>query len=273
MWNINTGKKVNISLSPNNIIVRSLFISSSRVEHNTMAWRSSVTLAVMIVVLSISAAHSQKCSSQTLKSKIKFESCVDLPTLKSSLHYTYNATNSSMSVAFVAAPAKPEGWIAWAINPTAQLMAGAQALLAFKSNNKVIVKTYDVVSYSNVTESKLSFETWDLSGEALGDGNLVIYGSMKVPDNVDNLNQVWQVGGEVADGKPKKHEFQQDNLKSTAKLDLLKSTSTSPAPSPAPSSSPAAAAGGGGSSSPSLKISPLLSVFVLLITSVFFSMM
>lgn len=152
-------------------------------------------------------------------------------------------------------------------------MAGSQALLGFKSNNGgVIVKTYDVVSYSKVTESRLSFDVWDLSGEATGDGNLVIYGTLRVEDDVERLNQVWQVGGEVGDdGMPRMHEFLPDNLKAKGVLELKKSISTSstPAPTSSYSSSPHE---GGSSSSSSLsliKISSLIFLSPFIITALF----
>ncbi|TXG72669.1 hypothetical protein EZV62_001248 [Acer yangbiense] len=195
-------------------------------------------LGLCVCLLLISPAVSLTCTSQTLKSNHKFDQCLDLPTLDSYLHYSYNATNSSLSIAFVAPPAKPEGWVAWAINPTGQGMAGAQALLAFKSNSKVVVKTFDVSSFSSITESKLSFETWDLSAEATSNGNLVIYGSMKVAEKADKLNLVWQVGGQVTDNKPQMHDFQPKNLKAKDTLVLEKVTSSPTSPSPSTAQAP-----------------------------------
>ncbi|KAH7576419.1 hypothetical protein ACOSP7_003302 [Xanthoceras sorbifolium] len=197
-----------------------------------------ICLSLSFWFLLISPAVSLTCNSQTLKNKKKFDKCLDLPALDSYLHYSYNATNSSLSIAFLAPPAKPEGWIAWAINPTGEGMIGSQALLAFKSNNKVVVKTLDVASYSSISESKLSFETWDLSGEATSNGNLVIYGSMKVEEKAEKLNQVWQVGGEVTDGKPKKHEFQPENMKAKDTLVLGNVIASPPSSSPTPAKDP-----------------------------------
>lgn len=111
-------------------------------------------------------------------------------------------------------------------------MAGSQALLAYKSDNKAVVKTFNLASTSSVTESKLSFETWDLNAEGGEDGSIVIYGSMKVEGG--KLNQVWQVGGEVRDGKPGMHDFQPDNLNSKGTLVLGKSKKTEKSSSSAP---------------------------------------
>ncbi|GLT31302.1 hypothetical protein SLA2020_060460 [Shorea laevis] len=88
------------------------------------------------------------CTSEKLPdSKKTFVNCTDLPTLNATLHYTCNAFNFTLSVAFVAAPASPEGWTAWAINPTGTGMVEAQALLAFKSKGFLLFKKYNIGSY------------------------------------------------------------------------------------------------------------------------------
>ncbi|XVF21303.1 hypothetical protein REPUB_Repub12eG0079300 [Reevesia pubescens] len=196
----------------------------------------SLILLFSLWVTLISPTHSIDCSSLKLPGGLKhYSNCTKLPTLNSTLHFTYNATNSSLSIAFSAAPSNPNGWIAWAINPTATGMAGSQALLAFKEKGSVIVKTYNISSYSSIVEGKLSFDVWDLEAESGDDGNMVIYGSLKVPVNAEKLNQVWQVGPGVTNGHPMKHEFAKANLASNGELKLVeKVTSGAPSPAPAP---------------------------------------
>ncbi|KAH9770893.1 auxin-induced in root cultures protein 12 [Citrus sinensis] len=198
-----------------------------------------MALAVVLLsiwVLLISPAHSLTCTSQRLTNNKKpYDSCLDLPTLSSYLHYTYNATNSSLSIAFVSTPASPDGWVAWAINPTAKGMAGSQALIALKSSGSLVVKTYNISSYSTLTESKLSFQTWDLKAESGANGTTVIYGKLKVPEKAETLNQVWQVGAQVANGHPMKHEFKPANLQAKGPLNLVKKPgSLTPASAPTP---------------------------------------
>ncbi|MBA0732762.1 hypothetical protein Gogos_016830 [Gossypium gossypioides] len=186
----------------------------------------------------ISPSHSIDCSSLKLPGGIRhYSNCTELPTLNSTLHFTYNATNSSLFIAFSAAPSNDDGWIAWAVNPTATGMAGSQALLAFKNKGSMVVKTYNISSYRSIVEGKLSFDVWDLEAEATNDGKMVIYGSLKVGGSVEKLNQVWQVGPGVSDGHPMKHEFGKANLGSWGELKLVEkvsSGSSSPAPSPVP---------------------------------------
>lgn len=187
-------------------------------------------LGLSIWLLLISPAHSLECTSQNFTDKKKYEKCVDLPALDSYLHYTYNASNSSLNIAFIAKPASADGWIAWAINPNKTGMGGSQTLLAMKSDGKFVVKTLDIQSYGSITEGKLSFDTWNLKAEAGSDGKMIIFGSVEVPEKAEKINQVWQVG-KVADGKYTKHEMQPENLKAVASLDLKAGTLSAPPPS------------------------------------------
>ncbi|XVF81264.1 hypothetical protein PTKIN_Ptkin15bG0142000 [Pterospermum kingtungense] len=197
----------------------------------------SLILLLSLMVSLISPTYSVDCSSLKIAGgKKEYSNCIQLPTLKSTLHFTYDAKNSSLSVAFSAAPPKPDGWVAWGVNPTGMGMQGAQALLAFKDKGSVVVKTYNISNYMDVAEGKLSFEVWDLEAEAGNDGKTVIYGSVKVPAGAEKVNQVWQVGP-VFDGQPGKHESGTDNLGSKGELKLVEkassgSSDSSPAQSP-----------------------------------------
>ncbi|XP_022727886.1 auxin-induced in root cultures protein 12-like [Durio zibethinus] len=160
---------------------------------------------------------------------------LDITFLNSTLHFTYNATNSSLSIAFSAALSNANGWIAWAINPTATGMAGSRALLAFKNKGSMVVKTYNIRSYSSIIEGKQSFEVWDLEAEGGDDGTMVIYGSLKVPSSAEKLNLVWQVRPGVTNGHPMKHEFAKANPASMGDLMLVEKVSSgasSPVPAP-----------------------------------------
>ncbi|KAM7270540.1 hypothetical protein ACFE04_029754 [Oxalis oulophora] len=196
---------------------------------------SFLSLSLLCAYL-ISSSHSLTCTSQNFTNNNLYTNCTDLPTLNSYLHYTYNAANSSLNIAFIATPPKSNGWISWAVNPTSTGMIGAQALIAFKSNGSLVVKKFNLTSYSKITESTaLSFDVWDLNAEEnVEDGSVVIFGSLKVPDgNRGELNHVWQVGSKVSDdGIPVKHQMVPANLKATAVLELVDNgSSVSPAPS------------------------------------------
>ncbi|KAG7630403.1 DOMON domain [Arabidopsis suecica] len=228
-------------------------------QNSAMASSSSslLILAVACFVSLISPAISQQaCKSQNLNSAGPFDSCEDLPVLNSYLHYTYNSSNSSLSVAFVATPSQANGgWVAWAINPTGTKMAGSQAFLAYRSGGAApVVKTYNISSYSSLVEGKLAFDFWNLRAESLSGGRIAIFTTVKVPAGADSVNQVWQIGGNVTNGRPGVHPFGPDNLGSHRVLsfteDAAPGSAPSPGSAPAPgtsgSTTPGTAAGGPG---------------------------
>ncbi|KAL2521526.1 auxin-responsive family protein [Forsythia ovata] len=90
--------------------------------------------------------------------------CNDLPSLNSYLHWAYGPANSTISFIFIATPTRHKGWIAWGINPTSIGMVGTQALIAFKdSKGAMTVRTYNITSYSPLTESKVWYEVKESS--------------------------------------------------------------------------------------------------------------
>ncbi|KAK6780263.1 hypothetical protein RDI58_022447 [Solanum bulbocastanum] len=184
----------------------------------------AVFVAVILVIASlICPSLSQICSSQKFTNNKVYARCSDLPVLKSFLHWTYDADNSTLSIAFVAPPDKPDGWIAWAINPNAPGMVGAQTLFAFKnSKGEMVVKTYDISSYSSIKESsKLWFDVKETAAEFSG-GLMQLFATLVLPEKgKTTLNHVWQVGPSVTDGFPGKHGFQPANLNSKGTFDLL----------------------------------------------------
>lgn len=222
---------------------------------------SVLVLTFAYLALLTSPVHSINCSSQKFTNKKLYTKCTDLPTLSSSLHWTHDSKTSSLSIAFVAPPAKPDGWIAWAINPKQTGMAGSQALIAFKdSNGSLSVNTYNISSYSSIVPGKISFEVSESSAEFSG-GSMKIFATVKLPKTMTEVNHVWQVGGTVTEGMPAEHEFQPANLKSMGKLKLptekAQSNGTSVgSPSIAPSPSPSASTSPSPSTSTSISPSP-----------------
>lgn len=228
-----------------------------------------IVLAAACFVSLISPAVSQTCSTQNILTtqKTPFQTCLDLPVLDSYLHYTYNATNSSLSIAFVATPARPSGWVAWAINPTGTGMAGSQAFVALRSRPGVapVVKTYNISSYNSLVEGKLAFDFWDLRTEALTGNRVVIHTSVKVPAGEDSVNQVWQMGGNVTNGRIGIHPFTPANLNSKAVLRFSGSDAPAFAPGGGPTT-PGQAGGPGnaGSMTTSVNFGVTFGVLVLL---------
>ncbi|KAF3327747.1 Auxin-induced in root cultures protein 12 [Carex littledalei] len=202
-----------------------------------------MAIPLLFLLLSVSlvptshAATKSTCSSYKFTNNKTYTKCTDLDQFRASLHWTYNA-DGTLSIAYIAPPASPTGWVAWGINPTAESMIGTQALIAFReSNGSMAVKTYNISSYTSVQESPISYETSDLSSVFGSDGNIVLFATLKIGKSVEILNQVYQVGSSVTNGAPDKHALKPANLASKAELALTgtKFTSMGPAPAPAPS--------------------------------------
>lgn len=121
-------------------------------------------------------------------------------------------------------------------------MAGCQTLIAFKdSNGSMIVKTYNISSYSSIVEGKIAFDVPEASAE-FSNGVMMIFATVKLSETMTEVNHVWQVGGVVKDGRPGKHEFSSENMKAMGKLELVMkaqsngSSAVSPAVAPSTSS-------------------------------------
>ncbi|KAG2669687.1 hypothetical protein I3760_14G044300 [Carya illinoinensis] len=189
---------------------------------------SAFLLLSLSALFVISPVHSLTCTSQIITNNAVYKQCLDLPRLSSYLHWTYDQSNFSLSIAFIAPPPKSDGWIAWAINPTGTGMKGAQTLLAFKSDGGgMTVKTYNIEEIGPITESKISFEVWDLSAESDG-GVMRLFAKVKVPGNAQTVNQVCQVGPSITAGLPDQHELQMANLNAKSTLSLVGEQMASP---------------------------------------------
>ncbi|EES15332.1 hypothetical protein BDA96_07G210600 [Sorghum bicolor] len=206
-------------------------------------------LALLLLLLASPAATrlaSAACGSEKFPAGRAYASCEDLPKLGASIHWTYDASKTSLSVAFVAAPAAAGGWVAWGLNPTGEGMAGTQALVALAGSGSAAptVRTYNITGYVPLGKAStpLDFPATDLAADAAGSGGKIrVYGKLQLRKGMKAVNQVWQVGASSTGGAPDKHAFQADNLSAKSKLVLAGKAAAAEAPSPA---SPAPEAGG-----------------------------
>lgn len=189
---------------------------------------SSLALEFLLIFIFslILRSSSQLCSApSSFPSNPTYSTCNDLPTLSSSLHWTFDAANATLSFFFTAPPAGDAGWVSWAINPTSEGMLGSQTLIAYlQDDGKMGVKTFNITDYA-IRPSPIDFETADLAADFVG-GVMRIYGKMFLPKGTTVVNQVWQVGAAVRNRIPLKHEFAPANLNSKGKLDLIRGQST-----------------------------------------------
>ncbi|XP_027117055.2 cytochrome b561 and DOMON domain-containing protein At3g25290 [Coffea arabica] len=184
-------------------------------------------LCTLSLLFQIQPSYSATCTSQKFGRNRIFQHCNDLPQLNSHIHWTYDSSNSVLSLAFAAFPARPDGWIAWGINPNGTGMIGTQALIAFKKpgGDSMIVKTFRLNSYKSVEQAEIMYDVSRLEAE-YHRGLMMIFATINLPNGMTTLNQVWQVGASVMNGTfPAIHAFQPENLSSKDKLDLRKGQS------------------------------------------------
>ncbi|KAI0510485.1 hypothetical protein KFK09_011087 [Dendrobium nobile] len=188
---------------------------------------SILDVGFLLIVFSslIPSLSSQLCSApSSFPSNPTFSTCNDLPTLSSSLHWTYDAENATLFFAFTAPPAGEAGWVSWAINPTGVGMLGSQTLIAYRHDDgKMGVQTFNITDYA-IKPSPIDFATADLAADFVG-GVMRIYGKMFLTKGTTVVNQVWQVGAAVSNRIPVKHEFTPANMNSKGKLDLIRGQS------------------------------------------------
>ncbi|XP_010908319.1 cytochrome b561 and DOMON domain-containing protein At3g25290 [Elaeis guineensis] len=173
-------------------------------------------------------SFSQSCTSQTFSNNRLFATCNNLPHLSAALHWTYDTGNSTLSIAFVAPPSRPGGWVAWALNPTGSGMVGAQAVVGLRqsSGGSLVAKTFNISAYGPVTPSRIAFETWGLEAEEDAGGLMTLFATVKLPRGVAKMNQAWQVGPSSTGGIPDKHDFGMGNLNAKGTLDVVSGQSS-----------------------------------------------
>jgi hypothetical protein len=241
-----------------------------------MAHRLALLLLLLAAPRLASAAGA--CAAEKFPAGRTYETCEDLPKLGASLHWAYDASKHTLSVAFVAAPAAAGGWVAWGLNPTGEGMAGTQALVALKGSGSAApsVNTYNITGYValGAASMPIAFPATDLAADAAGSGGKMrVYGKLQLRAGMRAVNQVWQVGSSVTGGAPDKHALDAANLAAKSKLVLAgkSAAAASPAPALAPEAGgPAASSGDSGASSslaPSAGKSPSAAVTAAVVSA------
>lgn len=155
-----------------------------------------------------------------------YKKCIDLPVLSSALHYSYDPSVETLEIAYRhpgMGPSSSSKWVAWAINPTAKGMVGAQCLVAYSRPNDGSITAYTspITSYGTTLEKgELSFNVTGLKAELIND-EIIIYATIKVPNNGTTLNQLWQEGPLAKGETVEQHLLSGPNVRTMASLNLL----------------------------------------------------
>ncbi|KAK1606508.1 hypothetical protein QYE76_030181 [Lolium multiflorum] len=184
-----------------------------------------LALLLLAVAAPARVAAQGACAAEKFTKNRVYAACSDLPTLGASVHWTYDAAASSLSVAFVAAPPSAGGWVAWGLNPTGSGMDGAQALIAAPKGGGYDVQTYAISGYSVGAPGAIAYKTSDLAAEVGSDGRVQMFGKLELANGTAVVNQVWQVGP-VSGGGIGIHGMSSANKDARGKLNLLTGQST-----------------------------------------------
>ncbi|KAG8385841.1 hypothetical protein BUALT_Bualt03G0087100 [Buddleja alternifolia] len=178
-------------------------------------------LIICVLFSLYTSTYGQSCSRYNFASNQRFSSCNDLPYLNSFLHWSYDQSARTVRIAYRHTGISSSRWTAWAINPTGQGMAGAQALVAFqRSDGSMRAYTSPIASYqTRLEQGDLSFPVSDLTA-TYSRNEIIIFATLRLGNLSSTLNQVWQEGPLSGDS-PATHPTSGPNLRSAGTLNLL----------------------------------------------------
>ncbi|CAM0906498.1 unnamed protein product [Alopecurus aequalis] len=177
-----------------------------------------------ISLISPPTAAQTNCTDHTFSGGRIYAACGALAELGASVHWTYHAANGTADVAF-RVPAGTAGWAAWAINPSAVGMLGANTVFAYHetATGAVRVLTTVMESYAPVVaDGNLTFAVHSRGAE-YADGVYDIHATISLPGNSTRQNIVWQAGSSSSDGLPDSHQVYGDNVMSSRSWDFSSS--------------------------------------------------
>lgn len=173
-----------------------------------------------------SLAQTQTCDATNLSSNQLYTTCNDLPRLSSHLYWNYYPANQTANIAFRKTGASTSNWIAWALNPSGQRMAGSQALVAYRhSNGSMVAFTTQLSGNPDMRPGSLSFDVSNLTAQ-FRNGEMIIFATLHLDSTLVSTNQVWQEGPLSGD-TPSIHPTTGENMQSLGSVDFASGTVTS----------------------------------------------
>ncbi|KAF3662825.1 cytochrome and DOMON domain-containing protein like [Capsicum chacoense] len=170
-------------------------------------------------LLFLSSSAQTNCSDFQFRGK-SYDSCSDLRTLNSFIHWNYNLSSGRVDIAFRKSVNKYGRWLAWAINPTSTGMIGSQAFVALQRSDGTLEAYTSPINTYGIVKGNLSFRVHDVSAQNIN-GHVIIFARFELPMNGTNIvNHVWQEGPLQDDDTPGSHGMSGDNMKSFGTLDF-----------------------------------------------------
>ncbi|KAJ4846157.1 hypothetical protein Tsubulata_025099 [Turnera subulata] len=173
-----------------------------------------------------SPSPTQACHSLTFRDNQAYATCNDLLRLNSYLYWNYYPANQTADIAFRKPETSTSNWIAWALNPGGQMMAGSQALVAYQDfDGNMAAYATPVSGGPTMKPGNLSFGVSNLRAEYSG-GEMIIYATLQLDSTLPSTNHVWQEGP-MRGGSPRMHDLSEDNMLSFGTLNFASGTVTS----------------------------------------------
>ncbi|CAK7349089.1 unnamed protein product [Dovyalis caffra] len=182
----------------------------------------SCTLVIFLCVPSVA----QTCRNYAFSGNRVYSNCNDLPQLSCSLHWNYDPSKMTADIAFRKTGASTSNWIAWALNPSGQMMAGSQALVAYQhTNGTVTAYTSPVTQTPTLQPGNLSFQVPSITAES-SSGDMTIFATVQLDATLVATNQVWQEGP-LSGGSPAQHPTSGPNGRSMGTVNFASGAVTS----------------------------------------------
>ncbi|KAJ4719725.1 Cytochrome b561 and DOMON domain-containing protein [Melia azedarach] len=176
---------------------------------------------IVIFFLLASQSSAQSCKNYAFSNNNNYAACNDLQALNSYLHWNYDEATSTVEIAYRRAGIEPKRWVAWAINPTAKGMIGAQSLVAYRNASGILrAYTSPVTTYrTRLQEGNLSFQVPKISAD-FSNNEMIIFATIVLPKNMTKVNHLWQDGPVIGDHLGM-HALSGDHVRSMGTVDLL----------------------------------------------------
>ncbi|EPS62759.1 hypothetical protein M569_12030 [Genlisea aurea] len=159
-----------------------------------------------------------------------FENCMQLPTQRASVAWTFLPHNSTLRLAFFGTFISPSGWVGFGINPDAPRMTGTRALIGFSdaSSGRLVLLPFVLDPGVKVQEYPLASRPLDIdllgSSAALiggGGGGVEIRAAIKLVPNRTRVHFVWNRGAYVRGYFPGIHPTAAEDLSSAITVDIV----------------------------------------------------
>ncbi|KAJ7298999.1 hypothetical protein O6H91_22G028700 [Diphasiastrum complanatum] len=186
----------------------------------------TIVLATFVVSM-IASVSGQLCSTQQSFNGTKrtFSKCQVLGSQSASIAWSLDPTTNQVQISFSGQGLPSSGWVGWGLNPSALLMAGTSALIAFKdSQGKSTMLQYKLTAEVQDGLSTLSPGVTDLvvldQAVEISGTQFQMFATLQLKPNQTSVNLIWNRGPGVSGTSPEPHNISPTDLQGRKSIDL-----------------------------------------------------